>query len=103
MMVETKVGREGPAVSPIKVWAPSWWARKRSTVETWGFMTPATVLVAVSFLIPTLLSYKRLVHEHTRMPLSILGWVAIVLVYYYTFAFPGLRNRSGTVPSRRLR
>ena len=27
MMVETKVGGEGPAVSPIKVWAPSWWAR----------------------------------------------------------------------------
>ncbi len=86
-------------------------------------MTPATVLVAVFFLIPTLLitymsfldiegsnfvdnpsvwlpsniplagllahisgglwmglSYKKLVHEHTRMPLSILGWVAIVLV-----------------------
>ena len=53
-------------------------------------MTPATVLVAVFFLIPTLLSYKRLVHEHKRMPLSILGWVAIVLVYYYAFAVRGL-------------
>ena len=28
------------------------------------------------------LSYEKLVHEHTRMPLSILGSVAIVLVYY---------------------
>ncbi len=36
------------------------------------------------------LSYKKLVHVHTRMPLSILGWVAIVLVYYYAFAVPGL-------------
>ena len=35
------------------------------------------------------LSYKKLVHEHTRMPLSILGWAAIVLVYYYVFVIPG--------------
>ena len=35
------------------------------------------------------LSYKKLVHEHTRMPPSILGWVAIILVYYYAFAVPG--------------
>ena len=137
MTVETKVGWVGPpahpTVSPIKVWAPSWWARKRSTVEAWRFMTPATVLVAVFFLIPTLLityisflniegsnfvdnpsawlpsniplaglvahlsaglwmglSYKKLVHEHTRMSLSILGWVTIVLAYYYAFAAPGL-------------
>ncbi len=37
MMVETKVvRREGPPTlprAPIKVWAPSWWARKRSIVE----------------------------------------------------------------------
>ncbi len=95
-------------------------------------MTPATVLVAMSFLILTLLityasfldiegsnfidnpsvwlpsniplagllahlsgglqmglSYEKLVHEHARMPLSILGWVAIVLVYYCAFAAPG--------------
>ena len=35
------------------------------------------------------LSYKKLVHEHTRMPLGILGRVAIVLVYCYSFAGPG--------------
>ena len=29
--------------------------KKSSTVEAWGCMTPATVLVAVFFLIPTLL------------------------------------------------
>ena len=34
-------------------------------------------------------SYKKLVHEHTRMPLSILGWASIVLVYYYVFVVPG--------------
>ena len=34
-------------------------------------------------------SYKKLVRQHTRMPLSILGWAAIVLVYYYVFAVPG--------------
>ena len=34
-------------------------------------------------------SYKKLVHEHTQMPLSILGWAAIVLAYYYVFVVPG--------------
>ena len=34
-------------------------------------------------------SYKKLVRQHTQMPLSILGWAAIVLVYYYVFAVPG--------------
>ena len=28
-------------------------------------------------------------NPHTRIPLSILEWVAIVLVYYYGFAAPG--------------
>ena len=36
------------------------------------------------------LSYKKLVHVHARMPLGILGWVAIALVYYYAFDAPGL-------------
>ena len=149
MTVETKVGWVGPpahpTVSPIKVWAPSWWARKRSTVEAWGFMTPATVLVAVFFLIPTLLityisfldiegsdfvdnpsvwlpfniplagllahisggiwmglSYKKLVHEHTRMPLSILGWMGGHCSGVLRLRRSGLRNRSGTVLSGRL-
>ena len=35
------------------------------------------------------LSYKMLVYERIRMPLSIFGWAAIVLVYYYAFAVPG--------------
>lgn len=66
-------------------------------------MTPATVLVAVSFLIPTLHSYKRLVHEHKRMPLSILGWVAIVLVYYYTSPFrASLSVRNCSIPPSSL-
>ena len=34
-------------------------------------------------------SYKKLVYEHTRMPLSILGWAAIVLAYYYVIVIPG--------------
>ena len=33
------------------------------------------------------LLYKKLAHERTPMPLSILGWVAIVLVYLYAFTF----------------
>ncbi len=33
-------------------------------------------------------SYKKLVHEHTQMPLSILGWVGIVLAYYYVIVVP---------------
>ena len=34
-------------------------------------------------------SYKKLVREHTQMPLSIVGWAAIVLLYYYVFVVPG--------------
>ena len=34
-------------------------------------------------------SYKKLVHEYARMPISILGWAAIVLLYYYVFVVPG--------------
>ena len=66
-------------------------------------MTPATVLVAVFFLIPTLLiTYIRFLDIEgsnfvdnpsvwlpSNIPLSILGWVAIVLVYYDAFAVPG--------------
>ena len=35
------------------------------------------------------LSYKKLVYEHTEMPLRLLGWAAIVLLYYYAFVIPG--------------
>ena len=34
-------------------------------------------------------SYKKLVREHTQMPLSVLGWAAIVLLYYFAFVVPG--------------
>ncbi len=37
-------------------------------------MTPATVLVAVFFLIPTLLSYKKLVYEQGCLSVSSDGW-----------------------------
>ena len=35
------------------------------------------------------LSYKKLVYEHLEMPARVLGWMAIVVVYYYVFAVPG--------------
>ena len=35
------------------------------------------------------LSYKKLVYERLEMPARLLGWIAIVLVYYYLFAIPG--------------
>ena len=34
-------------------------------------------------------SYKKLVHENIQMPLSVLGWAAIVLAYYYVIVIPG--------------
>ena len=34
-------------------------------------------------------AYRKLVHEPTQMPLSILAWAAIVLAYYYVLVIPG--------------
>ena len=34
-------------------------------------------------------SYKMLVHNRLNMPLRILGWAALVLVYYYGIVSPG--------------
>lgn len=58
-----------------------------------GGIVLASLLAHVSGGLWMGFSYKKLVHEHTRMPLSILGWVAIVLVYYYTF--PSRASLSG--------
>ena len=59
MTAETRVGREGspslPTVTPVSEKGPSWWARRRSTVEAWGFMAPAAVLVLVFFFLPMVL------------------------------------------------
>ncbi len=35
------------------------------------------------------ITYKKLVHERLKMPWMLLGWVGLVLVYYYAFAVPG--------------
>lgn len=34
-------------------------------------------------------SYKTLVHNPLRMPASLIGWVLLVLAYYYVFVVPG--------------
>ncbi len=34
-------------------------------------------------------SYKTLVHNPLKMPASLLGWVILVLAYYYVFVVPG--------------
>lgn len=34
-------------------------------------------------------SFKFLVHERLEMPAKVLGWAALVLVYYYVFVIPG--------------
>lgn len=35
------------------------------------------------------LAYKKVVFQKTDMPVSLLGWVLLVLGYYYLFAIPG--------------
>lgn len=56
MTVETEVGRgKLPPSSLAGEEMPSWWARSRGTIEAWGFMTPAAVLVMVFFFIPIVL------------------------------------------------
>lgn len=34
-------------------------------------------------------AYKKLVHEHLQMPVKLLGWAGLVLVYYYIIVVPG--------------
>jgi hypothetical protein len=34
-------------------------------------------------------SYKTLVHKPLKMPASLIGWVFLVLAYYYVFVVPG--------------
>ena len=54
-----------------------------------GGIALASLLAHISGGLWMGLSYKKLVHEHTQMPLSMLGWAAIVLVYYYVVVIPG--------------
>ena len=54
-----------------------------------GGIALASLLAHISGGLWMGISYKKLVHEHTQMPLSILGWAAIVLAYYYVFVVPG--------------
>ena len=54
-----------------------------------GGIALASILAHVSGGLWMGFSYKKLVHQHTQMPLSILGWAAIVLLYYYVFVVPG--------------
>jgi hypothetical protein len=34
-------------------------------------------------------AYKRLAYERLEMPLRLLGWTGLVLIFYYVFAVPG--------------
>jgi hypothetical protein len=34
-------------------------------------------------------AYKKLVYERLQMPVRLLGWVGLILVYYYIFVLPG--------------
>lgn len=54
-----------------------------------GGIVLASLLAHVSGGLWMGLSYKKLVREHTQMPFSVLGWAAIVLLYYYVFVVPG--------------
>ncbi len=54
-----------------------------------GGIVLASVLAHISGGLWMGFSYKKLVRERTQMPLSILGWAAIVLSYYYVFVVPG--------------
>ena len=54
-----------------------------------GGIALASLLAHISGGLWMGISYKKLVHEHTQMPLSILGWAAIVLAYYYVIVIPG--------------
>ena len=35
------------------------------------------------------LAYKKLVYRHLDMPVICVGWIVLVLVYYYAFVIPG--------------
>jgi len=34
-------------------------------------------------------AYKKLVYERLHMPIRLLGWIALVIIYYYVFVIPG--------------
>ena len=54
-----------------------------------GGIALASLLAHISGGLWMGLSYKKLVYERTKMPLSVLGWAAIVLAYYYVIVIPG--------------
>ncbi len=54
-----------------------------------GGIALASLLAHISAGLWMGLSYKKLVHERTQMPISVIAWAALVLAYYYVFAIPG--------------
>jgi hypothetical protein len=34
-------------------------------------------------------AYKKLVYERLRMPARLLGWIVLIMIYYYVFVVPG--------------
>ena len=59
-----------------------------------GFREPggieiASLLAHVSGGLWMGLSYKLLAYNHLKMPFLLIGWVMLVLVFYYVFAVPG--------------
>ena len=49
----------------------------------------ASVLAHVSGGLWMGFGYKKLVYERLQIPLALVGWAALVLVYYYVFVIPG--------------
>lgn len=54
-----------------------------------GGVMLASVLAHVSGGLWMGFSYKNLVHNPLKMPASLIGWVFLVLAYYYLFVVPG--------------
>ena len=54
-----------------------------------GGLMLASLLAHVSGALWMGFTYKTLVHNPLKMPASLIGWVFLVLAYYYVFVVPG--------------
>ena len=54
-----------------------------------GGLVAASLLAHISGGVWMGLSYKKLVYAHLEMPVRLVGWIILVLTYYYVFVIPG--------------
>lgn len=54
-----------------------------------GGIASASLLAHIAGGIWMGFAYKKLVYERLQMPTRLLGWVGLILIYYYVFVLPG--------------